>query len=76
MTVQRLFHCDLCRDQHELRDLIGLRWTGNHEFVETAPRDVEHHLCFSCLSGLQALPQRCSEGFNCPGGPKCDGDHK
>ncbi|MNO23668.1 hypothetical protein D3C76_134730 [compost metagenome] len=75
--IDRTYRCNLCREQHELRDMIGLHWSSWPKgWAEKPPRETENHLCMKCLSTLQALPPRCGGGFECTGGPNCGSDHK
>lgn len=77
MSIQRVYRCNLCRDTKELRDLAGLHWTDWPKgWQERPPCDTENHICKSCLSSLQSMKQRCGQGFECDGGPKCGSDHK
>ena len=73
--IERNYNCDLCREYHDTNELVGIMW-GGRGIEETPAHQTEHHLCFACLSGLQALPPRCGEGYKRKGGPKCTSDHK
>lgn len=52
--IDRTYRCDLCRDIHEPRDLIGLYWAiFNTIDFKRSQRDVEHHLCFKCFDQIR-----------------------
>ena len=60
MTIDRTYHCDLCRASvpPELLDkmLFGLHWTDDpHGWVVYPARDVEHHICATCLKSLKMV---------------------
>lgn len=77
MSVKRTFHCNLCRDQHEPNNLVGLHWSSWPKgWEEKSPLETENHICMTCISTVQALPSRCGQGYQCEGGPKCGSDHK
>ena len=87
MAVERTIRCDLCRDQLETgvcvepsRRPVGIHWqswpAGATGWIEKPWRETDRHICAICLSSLQAMPQRCGQGFQCDGGPRCPSDHK
>lgn len=82
MTIKREYRCDLCGDvkpnQFGSHDLIGLRWSGSGTIEEVKEyQSVEHHICFKCLTSLQAFTPICGGGMRgCKGGPRCQSDHK
>lgn len=77
MTITRTYSCNLCRDKHEPESLVGMHWNSFPKgWEEKAPRETENHICRTCLSSLQAFKQRCGQGYECRGGPKCGSDHK
>ena len=56
MTIDRTYRCDLCHDMHEPGKLRGLFWrttASGSELVEKPSREVEHHVCPKCLTGLR-----------------------
>jgi len=77
MTVTRTYSCNLCRDKHDLKSLVGLHWKDWPKgWEEKASSETENHICLVCLSSLQAFKPRCGQGYECRGGPKCGSDHK
>jgi len=78
VSITRTYSCNLCRDKYEKDQLIGLHWETFpvKGWVEKPPRETENHLCQTCVSTIQALNQRCGQGFECTGGPNCGSDHK
>jgi len=77
MTIERTFQCDLCKTRLEPRHLVGLYWGAGVYLEERPSRDVEHHLCFPCLSAIQRFDVRCGKGVkDCSQGPRCDREHK
>ncbi len=78
MSIDRIYRCNLCRDKHDRGEMVGLHWQDwpGKGWVERPSHETENHLCMKCLSSLQALPQRCGQGFECNGGAKCGSDHK
>jgi len=77
MSITRTYFCNLCREKKEVENLIGLHWNAfPHGWEEKPARETENHICKSCMSTLQAMEQRCGQGYKCTGGPKCGSDHK
>ena len=77
MTIKRTYACNLCGDTKETDSLVGLHWeTFPKGWKEASPRTTENHICIPCISSIQAIKQRCGQGFECTGGPKCGSDHK
>jgi hypothetical protein len=81
MAVERTYKCDLCGDRLNLSDTppsaFGIWWQSWPKVLIMKPaREVEHHLCLSCVSSIQAMPAVCGQGFECNGGPQCGSDHK
>lgn len=78
MTVVRTYRCDLCGDTHPHEQLVGLHWETwpAKGWIRKPAREVEHHLCPTCTTSIQALAPRCGQGFDCDGGPNCGSDHK
>lgn len=82
MAIRRDYRCDLCGESPKKPvllepDLIGLKWENHGTIVEAGWHTVERHICAKCLSSLQAFAPICGDGFRaCPGGPKCQSDHK
>lgn len=76
--IERTYRCNLCREKCEPQELVGLHWNSFPKgWTENqSPIAVENHICKACLSSLQALEQRCGQGFKCDGGPNCGSDHK
>lgn len=77
MSIERTYRCNLCRDTYEPKQLVGLHWTSFPKgWTEKPAREMENHICMPCLTSLQAMTQRCGQGFECTGGPNCGSDHK
>lgn len=60
MTVLRRYTCNLCGGADEAR-LIGIYWKGTSNgdhFVERPAREVEHHLCDTCLRDARDIWER------------------
>ena len=65
MSVTRTYRCDLCRDEETPRDhtgpaveLIGFEYKSSGVgagIVMKGSRQVERHVCKSCLKGLKDL---------------------
>jgi hypothetical protein len=83
MAVQRTYKCDLCRDPLQLDELaeahraIGIYWKDwPRGWILKPAREVERHLCPTCIASIQAMPKMCGQGYECSGGPGCGSDHK
>lgn len=78
MTVKRTYSCNLCRDEHEPNELIGLEWdyiegTLQVDLKEVNPINVENHICTPCLYSLSRIPSKESRGRPCPQSQTVDG---
>jgi hypothetical protein len=77
VTVTRTFSCNLCREKRDLDALVGLHWsTFPKGWAEKPAIETENHICLLCISDIQAMKQRCGQGYECRGGPNCGSDHK
>lgn len=82
MSISREYKCDLCGDQIARPSSagfrgIGIHWIGNRKITQAVdPKDVNHHLCFYCLSSIQKIQPYCGHGFKCGGGIDCTSDHQ
>ena len=75
--IERKYICDLCKRRCEEENLLGITWREGGAVIREAPiKDANHHLCFVCLSGVQALAPTSCHGHTCKGGPECTSDHK
>ena len=75
--IKRQYFCDLCGSGVEMDGCLGIRWErGGTNLIEVPSYESEHHICFPCVSGIQALAITCGQGFKCRGGTKCTSDHK
>jgi len=58
MSINRTYKCDLCGasvpDVVLDKSLIGLYWVDApaHGWIRKAAREVEHHICQTCLLSL------------------------
>ena len=57
MTVRRQYRCDLCNSEIIEGNAtgVGIRWEGLNTIKMVLLRDSEHHLCPSCLKGLEDM---------------------
>ena len=84
------YACDLCGEPNQYdpglfrggKKLAGIDVNPVMGLQEVAPEDAERHLCWRCISAIQAnFFVRCGAGYGgdslpCSGGPNCDADHK
>jgi hypothetical protein len=82
VTIDRRYSCNLCRDAIDPNgnvNGIGIYWTTwarGQGWIKKDLRDTENHLCFRCLSSIQAIVLHCAHGVEgCKGGPSCSSDH-
>lgn len=77
MAVKRIYSCNLCREDRNPDSLIGLYWsTFPKGWTEKPAYETETHICLTCITNIQAMKQRCGQGYECDGGPNCGSDHK
>lgn len=61
MTIDKTFRCDLCKAScpPETLDsfLVGIYWVDHpiHGWTQKPAKEVEHHICKTCLISLQAI---------------------
>lgn len=56
MGSRKEYWCDLCDEQFidgPGKNLVGLRFKNNHDFVLGTPKDTDgHHICMRCLGQI------------------------
>lgn len=82
MTIRHRYFCNVCGRECAVpfagpADIHGITVAPRYAAFEIAdPASVAIHICFGCLSKLQAMPAHCGHGYPCNGGPDCGSDHK
>lgn len=54
MTVRRIYSCNVCRDELDVQDIVGIQWApGSAGMQFSAPALCEQHICHQCIGGIQ-----------------------
>jgi hypothetical protein len=64
--IERTYRCDMCRDGHELSELIQVEWKGgeSRDVLKVASPIVqsERHLCRNCIADIAAIAIAVAKG--------------